>query len=104
MKSKKESIETFGFPTLAKPPYCKELKPFTEDLLALVAEVEFRPYSNSLQQKMKEDLKSLAASENQVVVSSDKTGNYYFMDAAEYQEGLEREIRKNYSKADQEKF
>ena len=98
-KHKMKHKETYGFPSLAKAPPCEELKAFEEDLFKLISAVETKPFNKPLQERMKRDLQVLQNNPDQVVIASDKTSNYFMMDVEEYQETLDRELRKAYKKA-----
>ena len=101
-KDKIREFESFGFRSLAAAPYCKELKPFEDDLLKMIGELETRPFNNPLQTRLKNDLAMLRRTPDSVVVSSDKTNNFYLMNVEEYQENLRQEIRRNYKKVGRE--
>ena len=97
---KARDFESYGFATLAKAPACKELRAFEDDLIGMIRDIKTKPYDNPLQRRMKEDLQTLGQMNDQVVVPSDKTGNYFLMDVHEYQQKLELEIRRSYKKVD----
>ena len=83
-KHRKKEKQTYGFKSLGKAPPCDELKAFEEDLFKLIRSVETKPFNNPLQDKMKSDLRVLQNHPDQVVIASDKTSNFYMMDANEY--------------------
>ena len=97
---KVRDFESYGFRSLAKAPACKELRAFEDDLIGMIRDIKTKPYDNPLQRRMKEDLQTLRHMNDQVVVPSDKTGNYYLMDVQDYEQKLEMEIRKSYKKVD----
>jgi len=101
-KDKAKDFESFGFQSPVAAPYCEELKPFEDDLLKLIGEIETRPFNNQLQARMKDDIRVLRQMPDTVVVASDKTSNFYLMEANQYQENLRQEIRKNYRKVGRE--
>ena len=101
-KHRKKEKQTYGFKSLGKAPPCDELKAFEEDLFKLIRSVETKPFNNPLQDKMKSDLRVLQNHPDQVVIASDKTSNFYMMDANEYKETLDMELRKTYKKAGSE--
>ena len=76
---KARDFESYGFATLAKAPACKELRAFEDDLIGMIRDIKTKPYDNPLQRRMKEDLQTLGQMNDQVVVPSDKTGNYFLM-------------------------
>ena len=76
-KDKVKEFESYGFRSPAAAPYCKELKAFEDDLLKMIGEVETRPFNNELQTRMKNDLALLRQMPDTVVISSDKTSNFY---------------------------
>ena len=54
-----EEMNTYGFGTMATPEAFPELKPFEDDLIALIGSIETRYAGNSLQDRMKEDLQTI---------------------------------------------
>ena len=94
--------ETFGFRTLKTPPPAdNKVEDFLADLFNLVADVKFKPASNEFQDMLKKDCQRVRES-NKVVVSADKTRNWYEFNADEYQKIVHNNITKSYKKADPE--
>ena len=55
-----------------------ELKPFEEDMVEMIRNVEMRNTNNPLQNQMREDIKKLK-SIPEVIVEADKTANLYLV-------------------------
>ena len=90
---------TFGFRTTNYPPSSPDLEKFEADLMDLIRDIEFRPYNNDLQAKMKEDIKSIKNC-GKVIVSADKSTNLYKMSKADYNTCLSNNITSTYRKTD----
>ena len=95
MEKKKE---TYGFKSHFNPPASKCLLEFERLMIDMVKNVKFRRYSNSFQDKMKQDIKKINKS-NKVVVMADKTTNIYLLSKEEYENLLLKNVTKNYKKA-----
>ena len=74
-RAKKRLRETFGFKTPNSPPAMKELRPFEDDVIELIRNVEFRKSTNPLQEKMKKDIVKINETPC-VIVQADKTDDY----------------------------
>jgi len=83
------SKETYGFRSIRAPPQIKELRQFEDRLFTLIRNVEFRPYTNTFQEKLKRDIKVIEDSDD-VFVAADKTTNYYRLTPAEHDELLQK--------------
>ena len=66
-------------------------------MMDLITKIEMKNYNNHLQEKMKEDKLKIRNS-NKVVISADKTGNFYMVDPKEYQKFLTETVTKDYKK------
>ena len=75
---KKQKLETFGFTSTKYPQTNRELWEFEADMMDLITKIEMKNYNNHLQEKMKEDKLKIRNS-NKVVISADKTGNFYMV-------------------------
>ena len=51
--------ETYGFKSKNSPPAVTELRKFEEDLFSLIKSIEFRNTDNTLQKKMRTDIKMI---------------------------------------------
>ena len=95
------SKETYGFKSIRAPPQIKELKQFEDRLFTLIRNIEFRPYTNTFQEKLRRDIKVIEDSDD-VFVAADKTTNYYKLTPAEHDELLQKNIQKDYKKVKEE--
>ena len=93
---------TYGFKSTAKAPPDPSLKEFETGLFDIVRKIEMRKVNNELLDKMKKDLDFVESLENEVIVPSDKTANFYIMRVEEYRGHLAKEIMKNYRKVGDE--
>ena len=66
----------FGFKSKSMPPQNDLLKPFEEDLIALVRRVKFKNIKEPFLSKLNEDVKMIKNSKD-VFVFADKTTNLY---------------------------
>ena len=76
--------ETFGFPSTAVAPYVPELKDFESKLYDLTKNIKFRNFSNSFQDKLKDDTKKIK-NEADMIIAADKTSNFYKVSKADYE-------------------
>jgi hypothetical protein len=98
----KEKKNTYGFKSTTKPPAQPEIKKFEEELIKIVSNIEMKPFNNSLQTKMKEDMRSIKEME-EVIVSSDKTSNFYLIPRSQYKDLQAKTIQKEYKRVGEEK-
>ena len=91
--------ETYGTKTTMSAPQSKELKQFEDDFFRLIKNVQFRPIRNDFQSKLKQDIKSIHTTQD-IIVSSDKTGNKYQIPVNEYNKLLNESITGTYKKTD----
>ena len=54
-----QNKETFGFRSIRKGPNVKGLEYLEQRLKSLIANIEFRPFSNNFQNKLKEDIRAV---------------------------------------------
>ena len=85
--------ETFGFNTTKCPPPIKQLETFERKLLSIIENVQFK---NHLSQP--QDLTKIRTDEK-LLVTADKTTNFYRLDAPTYNTLLDTAITKTYKKA-----
>ena len=97
-----EDNNKYGFRTPLRAPFSKELKAFEDDLIDLISEVETRYVSNPLQDRMRADLEAIRQLENEVIIQSDKTNNFYIMRVDEYQANRDKELMAGYRKVGSE--
>ena len=86
----------FKFPTTRAAPKCPMLQPFEDELFDLIKSIKFRKVRTRFQNKLRSDIKCINDSKN-VFVLSDKTGNIYQMDPADYKKLLHENITKDYA-------
>ena len=97
-EEKQESDANYGLKSRKCPPLVDELKPFEEDMLKLVENVEFRQINDRFQQKLRTDITNITKSDA-VFVPADKTKNLYKMDRQRYEKLLHDNITKHYRHA-----
>ena len=89
--------ENYGFKSLIAPPRTPELRPFEDSLLHLIQNIEFSTISNPYLNTLKNEVKKIEKDPN-LIISADKTSNFYKMKPQKYQELLEKNIQKEYKK------
>ena len=92
--------ENYGFKSLNAPPRTPELRPFEDSLLHLIQNIEFSTISNPYLNTLKNEVKKIEKDPN-LIISADKTSNFYKMKPQKYQELLEKNIHKEYKKMNQ---
>ena len=95
---RKRKKETFGFRTTRLPETITLLRPFEEELLQIIEQLEFRQTYSTFQTKLTDDLKAIQSSKN-VLVPADKTTNYYSVPKEQYTRLLKENVTKEYKKA-----
>ena len=91
--------ENFGFKSGATPPPNEFLQPFEDELYAMISNLEFKGIKCSFQDKLKRDIREIRASDR-VLVSADKTTNFYSVSKDEYKKLRTENITEKYKKAD----
>jgi hypothetical protein len=99
--SNREKPETFGFTSTKKVPRDDDLKALESDLYDLVEKIEFRDAKNDYQKDLTMKIENIK-SEKKVIVPADKTSNFYKMDKEDYLELVEKNVHKEYKKAQNE--
>ena len=61
-----EELETYGFKTNKAPPIIPQLQPLENGLIGMISNIVWRPGTNQLQKKMKEDIKKIIAPNHQL--------------------------------------
>ncbi len=90
--------ETFGFNSTKTPKPVTELTNFENKMTNLIQNVEFKTVNNEFQKKLSRDMEQIKRDEK-LLISADKTTNFYRVDPASYNELLENNIAKTYRKA-----
>ena len=96
----KEDIESYGFNSRRSPPSIPLMQHFEDSMRNLIQSVQFRKTNNKLQQELKHDIQSIKH-DNRMFVKADKTSNFYKMPTEEYNQLLNKNIQKNYRKANE---
>ena len=89
-----EQPQRFGFKTRTCPPQIDELKAFEEDLIHVAEMVSFHRVSDSLQDAMRKDTKTMNSSQD-IIVKVDKTRNVYQVPKEQYSKLIRGNITKN---------
>ena len=97
-RPKEDMEETYGFKSAKTPPANELLDPFERDLFNILNILEFRKVNCAFQKKLKNDINELKES-NRVLVSADKSTNFYSVSKDEYNKLLTEYITKTYKKA-----
>ena len=95
--SQKQSKETYGFKSIKDPLAIPEIKEFENDFIDLMKNIEFKHKTNPFQQRLKRD-KEMVQKETKVIVSADKTSNYYKVDPKEYKDLVKKNVEAEYKK------
>ena len=83
--------ETFGFKSLNNPPPIEEIVAFEEDLRDIVFNVEFEKTNDHFQQKLREE-KEMIEKEDKLIVSADKTSNFYKVEPEKYRALVKKNV------------
>ena len=97
-----EHKPNFGIRSEAAPPIVTELLPFEKELFEIPRRVSFGGKTNEVQKKLQSDLAKLKVNPN-LVISADKTSNYYSMSISEYNKLLKENVTKEYKKCSEVK-
>ena len=93
--------ETFGFKTNRSPPQVNELKPFTNDLLDLISNIQYRPVRNDFQSELKKDCSKITSSPH-IILKGDKSNNLYEIPVADYKTVITNSITADYKKCSED--
>ena len=91
--------EKFGFKSRKCPPQIDEMKPFEDDLLRMIENIQFRKVNDDFQSTLKNDIKKIKDS-TKMFIPADKTRNLYEVEKTQYEKLLRDNITKNYKIAD----
>ena len=92
-----KSKETYGFKSIKNPPQPQEIKEFENDLIDMVKNIEFESKTNPFQQKLNTE-KEMIRNEPKLVVSADKTSNFFKVEPEEYKELVKKNVEAEYKK------
>ena len=93
----RQEKNNFGFKSTKTPPAIPELKPFEDDLIDMMKNIEFSNKTNPFQQKLRAEQRSIKE-EPKLIVAADKTTNFYKVDPKEYKELVSKNVQKEYKK------
>ena len=91
--------ELYGFPSIRKAPIVELLKPFEDRISKLFKNIKFGREPNHFQKHLKRDQKRIEE-DSKVLIKGDKSNNYFRMDSKDYENLVEKEINKEYRKAE----
>ena len=97
--------ETYGFPSQKTPPWKNGvisplIKPFREAVAKLAGSIKYRPQKNStFQKELRKVVSSIERNPN-LLISSDKTSNFYEMKPGDYEKMVRDNVTTKYSKCD----
>ena len=93
---------TYEFKSIKHPSQEPETKAFEDDLDELLKNIEFKNNSNAFQNQLKAE-EEMIREETRVLVSADKTSNFYPIEKGDYVKLHEKEVNKEYKKAHHQK-
>ena len=93
--------ETYGFKSRNSPPKINELIPSEEGMLNLIQNIEFDDNASKcrFQRTLNTDIETKIKKPNNLLVSADKTTNYYSMNTATYEKLITENVTKTYKKS-----
>ena len=89
--------ETYGFKSIKNPSQPKEVKDFENDLIDMIKNIQFETKTNPFQQKLNSE-KEMIKNEPKLVVSADKTSNFYKVEPEVYKELVKKNVEAEYQK------
>ena len=89
----------FGFKSSFYPDPCPELKNLECEFKNILRDIKERHFENDIQKEIKDDKRRINSEEN-LIIQSDKTGNYWLLSVKEYHKKIMELITKEYRKAD----
>ena len=95
--STKEVKNTFGFKSTKTPPAVPELKPFEDDIIDMMKNIELNNKTNPFQQKLKTEQNNIKE-EPKLIIAADKTSNFYKVEPKVYKELVSKNVQKDYKK------
>ena len=96
-------ISNFGFKTFKCPPQHDGLINFENDLLNLIKHITFKPARNQFQDRLREDIQRIKASDK-AFVPADKSRNYYEMSKDSYEKLHIENVTKSYKKSNERTY
>ena len=95
---KKDTKETYGFPTCRTAPVLKETEYFEKEVLGMIKRIKFSDVPVGVFQKKLIEQASTIRKCKEIIIPADKTSNYYKMDPKEYKKALTESVSKEYKK------
>ena len=92
---KETDRDYYGFTSKKAPPQIEELKAFEDDLTTMIENIRFRKVNEPFQNKLKEDIRLIASSDD-IIVRADKAKHVYRMSKDQYTKLLQDNVKKNY--------
>ena len=90
----KPKKETYWFKSTKTPPPVPDLKPFEDEVIDMIKNIEFdEKKTNPFQEKVKAEMKEIR-NEPKLIIAADKTSNFYKVSSQSYSSLLERTIQK----------
>ena len=100
---KETDRDYYGFTSKKAPPQIEELKAFEDDLTTMIENIRFRKVNEPFQNKLKEDIRLIASSDD-IIVRADKTKHVYRMSKDQYTKLLQDNVTRNYKLAPKDAF
>ena len=79
----------------------EELEPFKNSMIDLIKNIKFETKQNKFQKQLKAEKEDIEK-EKKLIIAADKTSNHYRVEPEKYHDLLERNVNKEYKKADLE--
>ena len=95
---KQDNKENYGFSSTRAPPNIPELKGFEDGILNLVQNIEFKRRDTKFQSQLAKDECNINKSDH-LLISADKTTNFYKVTPEQHNKLLKENITKDYKKA-----
>ena len=77
------------------------MKPFTNDLLDLISNIQYRPVKNDFQSELKKDCSKIRSSPH-IILKGDKSNNLYEIPVADYKTVITNSITADYKKCSED--
>ena len=90
--------ETYGFNSKRTPPQIPQMLNFENRLINMIENIKFRNNKCRFQSKLSSDVNNYTKKSSELLVSADKTTNFYRMSEASYNDLLHKNITKTYKK------
>ena len=91
-------MEWYGLRTSNQAPKDPDLKPWEDDFSKMFSNLSKREYKNDFQNKLR-DIERSFQSSDKIVISSDKTDNFYLIEKSDYTRHLRNAITQNDKKS-----